>query len=306
MATLQQYIKQGTNAPDLYVMTSAQSNAINNAEGTLSSTNVLLSTASIDDTPVDAATTAPISSNWAFDHTADVDAHVNGATAGNLLVATASTTASWQGTGVKLSAPDISGVVTATSALTLPAFIGSGKIRLNSTGLAWDDLRTPVTAVKLPGVNPPTWTTYRNSELLGFAYEAVNEESIYFSLQFPHNYMIGTEIAPHIHWTATTDTAADVKWAFEYSWANIGSTFPTTTTLYKVESTGSTPDTHLMTEFDHIVPATTADISSMMICKLYRNSSATTDTYSGAALFLEFDIHYQIDSFGSEQETTKT
>ena len=29
----------------------------------------------VDDTPVDAATTEPISSNWAFDHKADVDAH---------------------------------------------------------------------------------------------------------------------------------------------------------------------------------------------------------------------------------------
>lgn len=34
-----------------------------------------LATADVDDTPVDGATTAPVSSNWAFDHAADVDAH---------------------------------------------------------------------------------------------------------------------------------------------------------------------------------------------------------------------------------------
>ena len=41
-------------------------------------------------------------------------------TAGELLVATGAATAAWQSTGVKLSAPDISGAVTAASALTLP------------------------------------------------------------------------------------------------------------------------------------------------------------------------------------------
>lgn len=44
-----------------------------------------------------------------------------GLTAGEVLVATAATTAAWQSTGVKLTAPDISGIVTAAAALELPA-----------------------------------------------------------------------------------------------------------------------------------------------------------------------------------------
>jgi len=55
-----------------------------------------------------------------------------GLTAGEVLVATAATTAAWQSTGVKLSAPDISGSVTAASALTLPAFIAGGTITITS------------------------------------------------------------------------------------------------------------------------------------------------------------------------------
>lgn len=54
-----------------------------------------------------------------------------GLTAGELLVATAATTAAWQSTGVKLSAPDISGVVTAATALTMPAFTLGGTVTLN-------------------------------------------------------------------------------------------------------------------------------------------------------------------------------
>ena len=36
-----------------------------------------LRTTDVDDTPVDGATTAPISSNWANDHTTDIDAHMS-------------------------------------------------------------------------------------------------------------------------------------------------------------------------------------------------------------------------------------
>jgi hypothetical protein len=43
------------------------------AQGTLAGT--ALQPADVDDTPVNAATTAPVSSNWAFDHAADTTAH---------------------------------------------------------------------------------------------------------------------------------------------------------------------------------------------------------------------------------------
>lgn len=51
-------------------------------------------------------------------------------TAGELLVATGAAGAAWQSTGVKLVAPDISGSVSAASALTLPAFTAGGRITL--------------------------------------------------------------------------------------------------------------------------------------------------------------------------------
>ena len=52
-------------------------------------------------------------------------------TAGEMLVATGAAAAAWQSTGVKLSAPDISGTVTAASALTMPAFTLGGTLTLN-------------------------------------------------------------------------------------------------------------------------------------------------------------------------------
>jgi len=69
-----------------------------------------------------------------------------GLTAGEVLVATGAATAAWQSTGVKLSAPDISGVVTAASALTMPAFTLNGTVTLNGqvldAGSAWGAVNT--------------------------------------------------------------------------------------------------------------------------------------------------------------------
>ena len=57
-----------------------------------------------------------------------------GLTAGQLLVATGAAAAAWQSTGVKLSAPDISGTVTAAAALTLPGFTLSGNVVMPDGG----------------------------------------------------------------------------------------------------------------------------------------------------------------------------
>ena len=53
-----------------------------------------------------------------------------GLTAGEVLVATGAAAAAWQSTGVVLSAPDISGVVTAASPLTMPALTLGGAVTL--------------------------------------------------------------------------------------------------------------------------------------------------------------------------------
>ncbi len=58
-----------------------------------------------------------------------------GMTAGELLVATGAASAAWQSSGVKLTAPDISGIVTAASLLTMPAFTLGGFITAGANAL---------------------------------------------------------------------------------------------------------------------------------------------------------------------------
>jgi hypothetical protein len=46
------------------------------------------------------------------------------------------------------------------------------------------------------------------------------------------------------------------------------------------------------------------DLSSMLHCRLYRDNTVGNN-FAGKLTFLEFDLHYEIDGFGSSQEWIK-
>ena len=183
----------------------------------------------------------------------------------------------------------------------------TGQLLLSGAGIAWDDLRTPVQSLKLSGTKPPSWVTYKGTELLAFSDQSVlgNEEHIFFAMQVPHNYKIGTNLHMHVHYVPEDNTGGNVYWALTYSWASIEEAFPGELTIRVASPCGTTTDAHKMSEFPEI-SGLGKGISSMIICKLQRNSSDALDTYNGKSVYLlEIDAHYEIDSFGSAAETTK-
>ena len=112
--------------------------------------------ANLENPPTEDEANKAATSEWSFDHNADVDAHVSGASSGQMLIASAATMAAWgnspdinSGTiagvtidgdltwssaqsGVTLTAPTLNGTVTLGST---PIFdVGSGSLRVNTTG----------------------------------------------------------------------------------------------------------------------------------------------------------------------------
>jgi hypothetical protein len=54
------------------------------------------------------------------------------------------------------------------------------------------------------------------------------------------------------------------------------------------------------------IAAGTQGISSMLVCRLARRADNALDTYNGQDVaLLEFDIHFQVDGLGSDQEAVK-
>jgi len=175
------------------------------------------------------------------------------------------------------------------------------------TQVVYDDLRFPAGSVKGAGAFPPTDTAYKGGIVPAFS-TGPNNESIQFVAQLPHTYKQGTDIVFHLHWTIPVSGAGggaeNVKWDFTYSWANVGSAFPAqSSATITVDVQADVLDDHMI---DNIVTisGTGKNISSMIVCSLTRDVGVAND-YANDAYFLEADFHFQIDTLGSRQITTK-
>lgn len=122
--------------------------------------------------------------------------------------------------------------------------------------------------------------------------------------QMPHAWREGTALGPHVHWVQPA--AGNVIWQLEYRLMPAGGgSFPATWTSV-TGSDGVFPytagDFVQITSFP-LVDMSGFNISAMMLFRLTRRG--TEDTLAANVHLLEFDIHYQIDSFGSAHEFIK-
>jgi hypothetical protein len=190
------------------------------------------------------------------------------------------------------------------------AIEADGTMRMDDAATVWDDLRVTLdkganaaTLGYLAGSSGPQIWYFRDNNSL---------ESMSFTVQLPHSWKEGTAIYPHIHWTPNESLSGNVEWNFDYTWANYESAspvvFPTLTTSTVVSTGPFTANTHLITPLtpgNAGLTATGKKISSILICRIWRNSSNTADTYNAYAGLLFIDFHYQLDTFGSREEYVK-
>lgn len=186
------------------------------------------------------------------------------------------------------------------------AFAADGTLTWAGDGTTWEDLQVPGLSMRLAGSNDPTLTTFVGAtKIYAFADEAVNEEEVYFTVQIPHAYKEGSSIYPHIHWAPEDGAGGNVRWALEYNWMNVTDQFTGSTTLTVDAAAGSTAKAHRLSSWSAIT-GTSKTISSILVCRLYRNSSHGNDTYTGKSAFLlQVDFHIERDAVGSKQELVK-
>ena len=56
---------------------------------------------------------------------------------------------------------------------------------------------------------------------------------------------------------------------------------------------------------DHLISGTGKGSSSMIMCRLFRDGANAADTFEHNAYFMEFDLHYPIDTLGSREIDAK-
>lgn len=202
--------------------------------------------------------------------------------------------------------PGITNFITQTNATEINAYV-QNKLSLRLFGTNWVDSMVPQTAVRA-GATAPVLATFGTGVLRTLMFENAKDDEVEFSVQLNHGYVQGTEIQPHVHWTETAATGAGtgVVWELTYSWANVTGVFGGDTTITTTNTITGTSWTHQLAELPGIT-GTSKNISSILVCRLRRlANSASADNYDQNCAFLGFDIHYQVDSIGSDAELTKT
>lgn len=178
----------------------------------------------------------------------------------------------------------------------------------------WDDLRVTLDngsnaaqVNSIPGISGPQLWYFRNDQ---------GVEAMSFQVQLPHTWVEGTTIYPHLHWTPRgNNVSGNVEWNLDYSWVNYDASavqvFPAVTTSTVVASPASgnfVQNGHYITALtsgNTGIDGTGKKISSILICRIWRNSSDPSDTYNDDAGVLFMDFHVQIDGFGSRGTFTK-
>jgi hypothetical protein len=179
---------------------------------------------------------------------------------------------------------------------------------LELTDTVWDDIRIPGLSVER-FANAPDLETFVGGTLLAPAFigTGVQPEMVYFTVQLPHTYKLGTDLEAHVHWAPTTNDAGNVVWQLEYTFQKQDGTFGAPTTINTgAQAAGGTAWVHKLADFTSNISGSSIDsLSAMLVCRFFRDPAHGSDSYGFDASFLEFDLHFEIDTLGSRQETVK-
>lgn len=165
---------------------------------------------------------------------------------------------------------------------------------------AWTDLRAPATTIRQGVSTKPDFNV--DSLTLDFPYNDSGEVA-YIVMQLPHDWVTGSEIRPHIHYL---QNESDIPvFVIMYRWFENGQA---TGAYTRLESNGvvfsyTSGSIMQIMQFPSIDGSGIVGVSSCLQIKLYREEEATI---TSDVQVVEFDIHYRVDSNGSDSEYIKS
>jgi len=197
----------------------------------------------------------------------------------------------------------------------LNPYLGIAYAIENPDEVFWDDLRVVPGAFQFVGSGDPTLSNWQpgGAGTTFKVYKFQKNDAVYASTQMPHSYKEGTDLYFHIHWTpcdrGNEEDGNLVGWKVDYTIANVNGTFVSSSTVDLSDACSGTDDKHEITSSVQ-VSGTGLKISHIIMLKIYRSDTGADDTWVGSTAaqspaILEFDIHFQINSYGSRQETVK-
>lgn len=181
-------------------------------------------------------------------------------------------------------------------------FESDGTYLAHGNATVWNDIVLPTSNLK-PGNTAPVWTNIVGG-IYGWVFADGVIDELHGCSEVLHDYMEGTDIYPHAHWSPTTTNTGVCRFGLEYAWRNIGEDGMTTTIIYAEQASSGTIGLHQYAAFPAI-SGTGKKMGSNFCMRFFRDGTHVDDTFTGGAFVPTVGFHYQCDTLGSRQQMVK-
>lgn len=199
-------------------------------------------------------------------------------------------------------------IVSASDGVTIDNTSGLGiRLDVDAPVFGWRDITASV-LVRGVGANDPDFVVYTGTTTRSFRFSSTIMNEVFFVYHIPHDYVPGTAISFHAHWsnaavTPNTGNTGNVVWSFDYSFAKgFGQeAFPTVQTVTVVAASPATRHIHNTSE---TVPVTILGLEAdgLILVRAYRDADNVLDTCTDAVFFHTGDVHYQSSNIATKNK----
>ena len=175
--------------------------------------------------------------------------------------------------------------------------------------VAYGDFATSLVTAK-PGGRSPDWSQLaddgsgsRGVYCWHFPSNSITEVQI--AVETLHGYKEGTAIVPHIHFVQPDGTAGKgIRWGLELTWIPASGAMPNTSFSGVTGITSALSKDSHRTDFPAI-DGTGQTIDSQLVARIFRDTGHGDDDYAQSVPGLTVGFHYQRDSVGSQNPSSK-
>lgn len=208
------------------------------------------------------------------------------------------------------------GTATLSTTLILPKTSGVGiKVDTTTPTYPWQDIVSQF-HTRTSGGATPTFGVYNGTSIYAYSLSNAATQELFVEFHIPHDYVPGSELYIHVHWSQTTvDTGGaasapgDAKFSFDclYAKGHAQQAFPAAVTTVSVTQTASA--TVRMHQIAEVQLTTTGAIGGnavepdgILLCRLWRNPADAADTLNVVPYAHFCDLHYQSTGIGTKQK----
>lgn len=180
--------------------------------------------------------------------------------------------------------------------MRVPKTSGTGiKVDTDTPTWGWRDLLAEVD-VRGSGANDPAFAVYGATAFRNLSFSATTMQECFLTLHIPHDYVPGTDIYLHAHWSnaAATPNTGNVVFGFEYSFAkgHGQAAFPASSTIKVTQASSATRYFHQIAETTAITIAE-LEVDGLLMLRVFRDAANVADTCTDPVFLHTVDIHYQ-------------